>query len=148
MAEQAQATDTGPRPIVPFLKLAPKPHLVAVKCGKCGSLFLDLKRVACSKCGTTRDQFSEVSLSDKGKVYVFSVVHQSFPGIKTPYVTAIVDLPDGISVRSNLSGVDPEDLQKNPQKYFDMPVEMVTSVGAKDREGHDVVIFSYKPSNN
>jgi uncharacterized OB-fold protein len=148
MAEQAQASDTGPRPIVPFLKLAPKPHLVAVKCGKCGSLFLDLKRVACSKCGATKDQFSEVSLSDKGKVYVFSVVHQSFPGIKTPYATAIIDLPEGISVRSNLSGVDPLDLQKNPQKYFDMPVEMVTNVGAKDREGHDVVVFSYQPSKN
>ena len=36
MAEQAQATDTGPRPIVPWLKLAPKPHLEGIKCEKCG----------------------------------------------------------------------------------------------------------------
>jgi hypothetical protein len=29
---------------------------------------------------------------------------------------------------------------------FDMPVEMVTSVVAKDREGHEVVAFAFKPS--
>lgn len=87
-----------------------------------------------------------VPLSNKGKVYVFSVVHQSFPGIKTPYLTAIVDLPDGVSVRSTLVEVDPLEAQKNPGKVFNLPVELVTSVVSKDREGHDVVAFQYKPS--
>jgi uncharacterized OB-fold protein len=146
MAEQAQATDTGPRPIVPFLKLGPQPYLEGTKCA-CGAIFLDPKRVACSKCGAT-DKFSKVKLSNKGKVWVFSVVHQSFPGIKTPYLTAIVDLPDGVSVRSNLADVSPEDAQKNPQKLFDLPVELVTGVVAKDREGHDVVAFQYRPTKN
>jgi uncharacterized OB-fold protein len=144
MAEQAQATDSGPRPIVPFLKLGPNPHLEGQKCS-CGAIFLDPKRVACSKCGAT-GSLKPIPLSNKGKLYVFSVVHQSFPGIKTPYITAIVDLPEGVSVRSALVDVSHEDLQKNPQKAFDMPVEMVTSVVAKDREGHDVVAFQYKPS--
>jgi uncharacterized OB-fold protein len=76
------------------------------------------------------------------------VVHQSFPGIKTPYITAIVDLPEGVSVRSNLIDIDPEDAQKNPQKMFNMPVEMVTNVVSKDREGHEVVAFAFKPSRN
>ncbi len=144
MAEQAQAADSGPRPIVPFLKLGPNPHLEGLKCS-CGAIFLDPKRVACSKCGATSDSFKPIALSNKGKVYVFSVVHQSFPGIKTPYVTAIVDLPEGVSVRSNLIDVSHEELQKNPKKGFDMPVEMVTSVVAKDREGHDVVAFQFRP---
>jgi uncharacterized OB-fold protein len=146
MPEQAPAADSGPRPIVPFLKLSPKPHLVGSKC-TCGATYLDAKRLACSKCGET-GKLKPIELSTKGKIYVFSVVHQSFPGIKTPYVTAIVDLPDGVSVRTNLSDVQPEDLQKNPKKYFDMPVEMVTNVVAKDREGHDVVAFSFRPSKN
>ncbi len=146
MAEQAQTADNGPRPIVPFLRLGEKPHLVGKKC-KCGAIFLDSKRVACSKCSTPAP-FEEIALSNKGKVYVFSVVHQSFPGIKTPYVTAIVDLPEGVSVRANLDGVNPEEIEKNPKPIFDMPVELVTSVVAKDREGHDVVAFSFKPSKN
>jgi uncharacterized OB-fold protein len=147
MAEQAQTADTGPRPIVPFLKLQPKPHLVGNKCSNCGAIFLDARRVACSKCGKT-GTLQPTPLSDKGKVYVFSVVHQSFPGIKTPYVTAIVDLPEGVSVRANLVDVDPIQLQKEPQKFFNLPVEMVTGVAAKDREGHDVVAFSFRPSKN
>ncbi|MGH7915886.1 MAG: Zn-ribbon domain-containing OB-fold protein [Candidatus Binataceae bacterium] len=148
MAEQAkqQTAELGPRPILPFLKLEPKPHLVGTKCS-CGALYLDVKRLACSKCGST-GPFQQVELSDKGKVWVFSVVHQSFPGIKTPYVTAIVDLPEGLSVRSNLVDVDPDEIEKNPKQVFGMPVEMVTSVVAKDRQGNDVVAFQYRPSKN
>lgn len=148
MAEQAQAVETGPKPIVPFLKLEPKPHLMGCKCSQCGATFLDTKRVACSKCGATGDSLKPVQLSDKGKVWVFSVVHQSFPGIKTPYITAIVDLPEGVSVRTNIMGVEPEDAEKNPKQMFDMPVEMVTSVVSKDRQGNDVVAFAFKPSKN
>ena len=141
MAEQAQATDTGPRPIVPWLKLAPKPHLEGIKCGACGAIYLDPKRVACSKCGAS-DNFQPVTLSDKGKVYVFSVVHQSFPGIKTPYVTAIVDLPEGVSVRCNINGLDPD-----PKNFkFGMPVQMVTETVSTDREGNEVVAFSFRPA--
>jgi uncharacterized OB-fold protein len=145
MAEQAQAaTDTGPRPIVSFLKLGATPHLEGQKCS-CGAIFLDPKRVACSKCGHA-GEMKPVPLSNKGKVYVFSVVHQSFPGIKTPYITAIVDLPEGVSVKANLLDVDPEQAQKEPKKIFDMPVDMVTFTAAKDRKGRDVIGFGYKPS--
>jgi uncharacterized OB-fold protein len=147
MAEQAKAVETGPKPIVPFLKLEPKPHLMGCKCSKCGATFLDTKRVACSKCGAS-DSLQPVPLSDKGKVWVFSVVHQSFPGIKTPYITAIVDLPEGVSVRTNIAGLEPDDVEKNPKQMFDMPVEMVTSVVSKDRQGNDVVAFAFKPSKN
>ena len=147
MAEQQAATDTGPRPIVSYLKLGPQPYLEGTKCSSCGAIFLDKRSVACSKCGSS-GQFSKVKLSSKGKVYVFSVVHQSFPGIKTPYVTAIVDLPEGVSVRGNLVELDPESVQKNPKQVFDLPVELTTSVVAKDREGRDVVAFQFKPSKN
>src|SRR5579872_6791814 len=145
MAEQAKATtDTGPRPILPFLELGSNPHLRGSKC-TCGAVYLDVKRVACSKCGE-QNKFSPLALSNKGKVYVFSVIHQSFPGIKTPYVTAIVDLPEGVSVKSNLVDIDPDELQKNPQQAFGMPVEMVANVVSKDRQGNEVVAFQYRPS--
>src|ERR1700676_4672795 len=138
MAEQPKAESTeqpGKRPILPFLKLEPSPHLVGSKCGSCGAVFLDIKRMACSKCGAT-NQVSQIPLSNKGNVWVFSVIHQSFPGIKTPYITAIVDLPEGVSVRSNIVDIDAEDAQKNPKQMFDMPVDMITFTAAKDREGH------------
>ena len=145
MAEPATTeTDSGPRPIVPYLKLEPKPHLVGSRCA-CGATYLDPKRVACSKCGAV-GPFPLIDLSSHGKVYVFSVIHQSFPGIKTPYVSAIVDLPEGVSVRTSLQDVDPEQAQKEPQKIFDLPVEMTTYVASQDREGHDVIAFAFRPA--
>jgi uncharacterized protein len=145
MAEQqAQQVETGPRPILPILKLQPKPHLVGSKCGSCGAIFLDVKRAACSKCGVA-GSLQQVDLSDKGKVWVFSVIHQSFPGVKTPYVTAVVDLPEGVSVKSNLIDVDPEDLEKNPQKAFGMAVELVVNEVATDRQGNPVMAFQFRP---
>mgnify|MGYP001156660009 CR=1 FL=1 len=148
MAEQqTPQAETGPRPILPILKLQPKPHLVGSKCASCGTIFLDLKRAACSKCGAAGN-LQQIQLSDKGKVWVFSVIHQSFPGIKTPYVTAVVDLPEGVSVKSNLVEVDPEDLEKNPQKGFGMPVELVVNQVATDRQGNPVMAFQFRPSKN
>jgi uncharacterized protein len=148
MAEQQTAqAETGPRAILPILKLQPKPHLIGSKCASCGAIFLDVKRAACSKCGATGN-LQQIQLSDKGKVWVFSVIHQSFPGIKTPYVTAVVDLPEGVSVKSNLVEVDPDDLEKNPQKGFGLPVELVVNQVATDRQGNPVMAFQFRPSKN
>jgi uncharacterized OB-fold protein len=147
MAEQQTSAETSPRAILPILKLQPKPHLVGSKCASCGAIFLDVKRTACSKCGASGN-LQPTQLSDKGKVWVFSVIHQSFPGIKTPYVTAVVDLPEGVSVKSNLIDVDPEELEKNPQKAFGMAVEMVVNQVATDRQGNPVMAFQFRPSKN
>ncbi len=143
-SEKAQAADSGPRPIVPFLRLEPKPHLVGIRCS-CGAIYVDLNRVACSRCGSA-GPFEQVSFSGKGSVYVFSVVHQSFPGIPTPYITAIVDLAEGAAIRGNLLDFPPEQAQRDPHKVFGLPVEMVTRVVAKDREGRDVVAFGFRPA--
>ena len=130
------------RPIVPFLRLGDnggKPHLVAKKCGHCGAVYLG-SRVACSKCSAT-GPFNEIRLSDKGTLWVYSIVHQSAPGIPTPYVAAIVDLPEGASVRCTLIDVEPD-----PEKLpFGMPVEMVTKKVREDKDGNDVIAFFFRP---
>ena len=83
-----------------------------------------------------------MALSDRGNVWVFSIVHQSAPGIPTPYIAAIVDLPEGVSVRTNISDVEPD--PKNLK--FGMPVQFVAEKIRTDREGNDVIAFSFKPA--
>ena len=141
MAEATQATgEKKVRPIVPFLKLGDHPHLVGKKCGHCGAVYIG-NRVACSKCGTPGG-FSEVALSTKGSLWVYSIVHQSAPGIPTPYVAAIVDLPEGVSVRCNIVDVEPD-----PAKIpFGMPVEMITRKVREDKLGNDVIAFFFRPA--
>ena len=55
--------------------------------------------------------------------------------------SAIVDLPEGVSVRCNLIDVEPD-----PEAIrFGMPVEMTTGVSQQDSEGNDVVAFYFRP---
>jgi uncharacterized OB-fold protein len=141
MTEAAQSEEAKQRPIVPFLQLGDTPHLKGLKCRSCGATYIKSGRIACSKCGTARE-FDEIALSTRGNLWVYSIVHQSAPGIPTPYVSAIVDLPDGVSVRCNLIDVpaDPEQIE------FGIPVEMVTKKVRTDKEGMDVIAFFFRPA--
>jgi uncharacterized OB-fold protein len=140
---EAQSTGKTPRPIVPFLRLGDngeKPHLVGKKCAQCGAVYIG-NRVACSKC-TSTGPFNEIRLSDTGTLWVYSIVHQSAPGIPTPYVAAIVDLPEGVSVRCNIIDIEPK-----PEKIqFGMPVQMVTKKVREDKDGNDVIAFFFRPA--
>ena len=144
-ATETPATGRHARPIVPFLRLGSngeKPYLVAKKCGQCGAVYLG-RRVACSKCYAT-GPFEEIRLSDRGTLWVYSIVHQSAPGIPTPYVAAIVDLPGGASVRCTLIDVEPH----AEQLQFGMPVEMVTKKVREDKDGTDVIAFFFRPAGH
>ena len=131
----------GRRPIVPFLRLPPdgEPYLAGQRCAACRAVFLG-RRLACGRC-TARGPFEEVRLSRTGTHWVYSMVHQSSPGVPVPYVAAIVDLPEGLSVRCNLIDVPPDPAALS----FGMPVEMTTAVSQQDRDGNDVVAFYFRP---
>jgi len=142
VSASASAAPRGRRPIVPFLRLpdAGEPHLVGQRCKPCGAVYLGTRR-ACSRC-TAEGPFEEIPLSRKGTVWVWSIVHQSMPGVPVPYVVGVVDLPEGVAVRCNLIDVEPD-----PAKLrFGMPVEMTTGVSQQDREGNDVIAFYFRPT--
>jgi uncharacterized OB-fold protein len=137
-------TATMKRPILPFLRIpekpSEKPYLVGNKCKNCGTVYLG-SRMGCSRCMST-EPMEEIRLSDRGELHVFSIVHQSAPGIPTPYIAAIIDLPEGVSVRANIEGVEPD--PKN--LTFGMPVEMYTEVVHVDKEGNEIIAFKYRPA--
>ncbi len=143
MSEAAPASAPKKRvPIVPFLRLPEQgePHLVGQRCESCGAVYLG-RRVACWRC-FARGRFAEIPLSRRGELYVWSIVHQSMPGVPVPYVVGVVDLPEGVSVRCNLLDVPPDPSALR----FGMPVEMTTGVSQQDREGNDVVAFYFRPA--
>ena len=130
---------------MPYLKIPEKgdPYLEGYKCGACGATFLG-ERAVCSKCGA-RDQMSAVKLPNKGSLYVYSIVHRSFPGIQVPYVSAVVDLEDGTAIKGNLIDVEPD-----PEKIeFGMPVEVVfaDALGRKDKDGNSYLSYFFKPAS-
>jgi uncharacterized OB-fold protein len=132
-----------PLPVVEFLKIPEvgTPYLEGHKCKQCGSVFTG-ERQHCSKCGA-RDSMETTKLSSRGTLYVFSIVHRSFPGVEVPYVSAVVDLEGGGTVKGNLINVEP-----TPEKIkLGMPVEVVfkDALGRKDREGNSYLSYFFQP---
>ena len=140
----SEAAVEGPLPVVDWLKGAgtDDPYLEGQKCGACGAIFLG-ERSTCSKCGA-RDQMEATRLSNKGKLYVYSIVHRSVPGIEVPYISCVVDLEGGGTVKGNLIGVEPDPANIS----FDMPVEMVfdDALGRKDKDGNSYISYFFKPA--
>ena len=93
--------------VVPFLKIPEdgEPYLEGLKCSDCGAIFLG-ERTTCAKCGT-RDKLAPVKLSNQGELYVYSIVHRSFPGVEVPYISAVVDLDGGAPIRDAVVVIDP-----------------------------------------
>src|SRR4029434_9710178 len=99
-------------------------------------------RSVCSKCGA-RDQLETKRLNNRGTLYAYSIVHRSFPGVAVPYVSAVVDLDGGGSIKSQLDGVgaDPDKIT------FGMPVDVVyaDALGRKDGEGNSYLSYFFEP---
>lgn len=115
--------------------------LSGLKCKGCNSIFLE-DRSSCGKC-FARDCFVELKLANTGKLYSYSIVHRSFPGVDVPYISAIVDLDGGGTVKGNLVDVD-----LDPQNIsFDMKVKIIfkDALGRKDKDGNSYISFFFAP---
>ena len=140
MAEEAAAE--GPLPVVPFLKIPDggDPYLEGQKCGNCDAIFLG-ERTTCASCGKS-EQFAATKLANQGELYVYSIVHRSFPGIEVPYISAIVDLDGGGTVKGNLINIDPDP----EQIKMGMPVEVVYQIAPrKDADGNEYLAYFFQP---
>jgi len=140
MAEE-RATE-GLLPVKPFLKIPDDgdPYIEGSRCGSCGAVFLG-ERSTCASCGT-RDQMKTEKLSNQGELYVYSIVYRSFPGIEVPYVSAVVDLEGGGTLKGNLIHIEPD-----PEKVkMGMPVEVIyQEAPTKDREGNAYLTYYFQP---
>ena len=98
-------------------------------------------RLFCPKCSND-GAFETVKLSGHGEVYVYSIIHQATPYVKAPYVAAIVDLPEGVALNTNIVNIEPD--PKNLS--FGMKVKMFTEKVSEDREGNSYVAYRFEPA--
>lgn len=132
--------ETPPQvPLVSYLQLGSRPHLVANECTNCGARFFD-RRNACANCGLR--EFRSVRVDNGAKLKAFTIVHRAAPGIPAPYVSAIVETTDGTTVRSNVVNCepDPEVVQ------LGMELKLTTYPIGSDDEGTEAVAFGYRPA--
>jgi uncharacterized protein len=117
------------------------PYLEGQACEKCQAIFLG-DRAYCGRC-FARGSLRPKRLSNRGTLYVYSIVHRSFPGIPVPYVSAIVDLEGGGTVKGNLIGIEPD-----PAKIkLGMPVQVVyRDLERKDDKGNTYFSYFFQPA--
>jgi len=128
-------------PIVDYLALDDgPPHLVAWEAVDSGALYFD-RRNGDAKAGGT--DFKRRKLATTGKLRSFTIVHRTVPGVPAPYVSALVDLDGGGSVKGNLQNVppDPEHVK------LGMPVRMTTFVAGTDDDGTEAIAFAFEPAS-
>ena len=127
-------------PLVDYLVLGDRPHLVATACTSCGATYFD-RRNACASCFGT--DFEHVDVATEGTVSTFTIVAFAAPGIPVPFVSAVVDC-DGTPVRTNLVNVEPDP----DHVSTGMKVRLATYSLGTDDKGVEAIGYGYEPSSN
>jgi uncharacterized protein len=125
-------------PMVSYLVLGDKPHLVASECTSCGARFFD-RRNACASCSGT--DFKQFEVPTDGELRTFTIVSYAAPGIPVPFVAGVIDC-DGTSVRGNVinTSPDPEHVRTG------MKVRLATFVVGTDDDGTEAIGFGFEPA--
>jgi uncharacterized OB-fold protein len=124
-------------PMVDYLVLGDKPHLVAKECTACGARFFD-RRNACASCSGTK--FEPADLATEGEVRAFTIVSMAAPGVPVPFVAAVVDL-DGTSVNGNIVNTEPDP----DHVTLGMKVRLTTFPIGTDDDGTEAIGFGFEP---
>lgn len=107
------------------------------RCATCAAVMID-QPMACRAC-TSRTPPQAFRSGQRGRVVTWSTVLRSFPGVKTPFVSAIIDLDDGLTLKGTIQDLDPEALQVG------LPVSLVfdDAGGAIAPDGSPYVGFHF-----
>lgn len=125
-------------PALPHMAVAADGHhyLKGTRCPACGAV-MEGQRLGCPACGSRTVE--PVELATTGTIAAHTVVHRSFPGVTTPFVSVVVDLDHGGAVKGTLAGVDP--LAPPPKR-----VRMVfRDTGQKDPQGQPFLCYVFVP---
>lgn len=136
----------NPRPAFPFIAVndVGQPSLTAQRCRECGTVYADAERLACAKCGARADKFEEIEPSYEGSLHSASIVMRAFPGIPVPFISAIVDLDGGPTLKGILrnAGLEPADIAQGRR----VKVVFDDALGRKDKEGNSYVSHFFEPA--
>jgi uncharacterized OB-fold protein len=86
----------------PLIRLAPggAPYLEAYRCSACGAM-AERATLGCRKCAAPQSPVA-CRVNDQGSLWTWSVVHRSYPGVAVPFVSALVDMDDGLTIKGTV----------------------------------------------
>lgn len=116
------------------------PFVEGFRCGNCGAAFTE-QTLACRACAS-RAAPEPFQAASTGKLWSWSIVQRSYPGVAVPFVSAIVDLDDGLTLKGTVVGVDHGDLRQGRP----LRLEFDDAGGARDKDGAPYVGFHFVPA--
>lgn len=132
----------SPRPATGFIRVGKddQPWIAGFRCPDCGAVATE-KTLACRRC-TSRSEAKEFRASLHGRIYSWTVVQRSYPGVEVPFVSVIVELDDDLTLKGTLRVADHESV------HAGMPVYLVfdDAGGALDPEGAPYIGYHFVPA--
>ena len=133
-----------PKPAASVVRIGAnaRPSIEGFRCDDCGAVFSE-QTMACRRCASRTPPVG-FRATEAGRVHSWTVVHRSYPGIAVPFVSAIIDLDDGLTLKGTLRDVDPARVRSG------LPVQLVfdDAGGARDKEGVPYVGFHFVPEGD
>ncbi len=116
------------------------PRLKGQRCTNCEEVFGSADRVFCANCG--EQALEPVLLGTSGELLTYTLVRQQLSGslIEVPYLIGRVRLPEGVSVQTIVTDVEPEDVSVG------MELEICLKQVMEDDDGNSVVNFFFRPA--
>lgn len=124
-------------PLVDYLVLGDRPHLMANECTHCSAKFFD-RRNACGRCGAL--SFTKVEVPTEGVLRSFTIVSFAAPGVPVPFIAGVIDC-ETMSLRANVVNVrpDPEVVKVG------MKLRLSTFPIGSDSAGTEAIGFGFEP---
>jgi uncharacterized OB-fold protein len=132
----------GPLAAVPYVVIGEHSdhYLVGSRCGHCGATMLG-KRLACAACGEI-ERLTHIRLANTGRIRTCTVINRSYPGVRVPFVAAVIEIDGGGIVRGTVAGAIPSD----PVTEVGKPVRIsIEDTGQKDQDGRPFYCHIFRP---
>lgn len=110
-------------------------RLLGSSCPGCGAHFFPVREV-CARCLT---ELETIRLPTEGTLYTYTVVRQSIPAFEVPYLLGYVDLPEGVRLMGQVTGVEIDEV------HIGMRLRLVPADWGLDPEGRRLVGYTFRP---
>ena len=114
-------------------------YLIGSQCRICKNIFFPRKMV-CPAC-MLDNSMEELPLSTRGKVDSYAILQVAPTGFIAPYIVAYIDLPEGITLFSLITGCEP----REDAFQIGDEVELVIEKIKEDEKGSDVIGYKFRP---
>lgn len=134
------------RAAFPFIEICDngEVRLIAQRCKNCGAVYAETARLACARCAARADALETVRPDNTGTLHTASIVRRGYPGTPVPFVSAVVDIDNGPTIKGvlRLDNLEPSEIASGRR----VKVVFDDALGRTDADGNHYVSHFFEPA--